>query len=86
MNAHAREYNVVGIISQCPWFQELPEKALARLAEAARIRSYRKNSYLYTSGEKGSEVYCLLAGRVRLLITSAIGQSTAQIPLPGKAN
>ncbi len=77
MNARASEYDVAGIISQSPWFQGLPEKALARLAEAARIRSYRKNSYLYTSGEMASEVYCLLSGRVRLLLTSAIGQEYA---------
>ncbi len=55
----------------------IPEQALARLAEGARIRSYRKNSYLYSTGEQGSEVYCLLAGRVRLLMTSAIGQEYA---------
>ncbi|MGI9249544.1 MAG: Crp/Fnr family transcriptional regulator, partial [Woeseiaceae bacterium] len=77
MNAHAHEYDVAGIISRSPWFQGLPEKELSHLAEAARIRSYRKNSYLYTSGEMGSEVYCLLSGRVRLLLTSAIGQEYA---------
>jgi CRP-like cAMP-binding protein len=77
MNAPAREYNVAEIIAQSTWFQGLSDKALARLAEAARVRSYRKNSYLYTSGEKGSEVYCLLSGRVRLLLTSAIGQEYA---------
>ena len=77
MNAPTREYDVAEIISQSPWFQDLPEKALARLAEAARIRSFHKNSYLYTSGEKGTEVYCLLTGRVRLLLTSAIGQEYA---------
>jgi len=77
MNAHAREYNVAEIIARSPWFQGLSDNALARLAEAARIRSYRKNSYLYTSGEMGSEVYCLLSGRVRLLLTSAIGQEYA---------
>jgi CRP/FNR family cyclic AMP-dependent transcriptional regulator len=77
MQANVRDYDIAGIISQSPWFQGLPEKALTRLAEAARIRSFRKKSYLYTSGEKGSEVYCLLAGRVRLLLTSAIGQEYA---------
>lgn len=77
MKSHASEYDVAGIISQSPWFQGLPEKVLTRLAEAARIRSYRKNSYLYTSGEKGSEIYCILSGRVRLLLTSAIGQEYA---------
>jgi len=43
MNARTREYDVAEIISQSPWFQDLPEKALARLAEAARIRSFHKN-------------------------------------------
>jgi hypothetical protein len=38
MKAHARDYDIAGIISQSSWFQGLPEKALTRLAEAARIR------------------------------------------------
>lgn len=77
MKVNAREYDIAGIISQSPWFQGLPEKSLARLTDAARIRSFRKNSYLYTSGELGSEIYCILSGRVRLLLTSAIGQEYA---------
>jgi CRP/FNR family cyclic AMP-dependent transcriptional regulator len=77
MKANTRDYDIASIISQSPWFQGVPEKALARLAEAARIRSFRKNSYLYTSGETGSEIYCILSGRVRLLLTSAIGQEYA---------
>ncbi len=77
MTAETQDYDIVGIISQSSWFEGLPEQALARLAEGARIRSYRKNSYLYSTGEQGSEVYCLLAGRVRLLMTSAIGQEYA---------
>jgi CRP-like cAMP-binding protein len=77
MKAQAGDYDLAGIISDSPWFQGLPEKPLARLIESARVRSYRKNSYLYTSGEMGSEVFCLLSGRVRLLLTSAIGQEYA---------
>ncbi len=77
MKVNARDYDIAGIISQSPWFQELPEKALTRLTEAAKVRTFRKNSYLYTSGEKGSEIFCILAGRVRLLLTSAIGQEYA---------
>jgi CRP/FNR family cyclic AMP-dependent transcriptional regulator len=77
MKVNARDYDIAGIISESPWFQGLPDDALARLAEAARVRSFRKNSYLYTSGETGSEIYCILSGRVRLLLTSAIGQEYA---------
>jgi CRP/FNR family cyclic AMP-dependent transcriptional regulator len=77
MIANVSDYDVAGIISQSPWFQGLPEKALSRLVEVARIRTFRKNSYLYTSGEIGTEIYCILSGRVRLLLTSAIGQEYA---------
>jgi CRP/FNR family cyclic AMP-dependent transcriptional regulator len=77
MKVNASDYDIAGIISESPWFQGLPDDALARLAEAARVRSFRKNSYLYTSGEIGSEIYCILSGRVRLLLTSAMGQEYA---------
>ena len=57
-----REHGTVGVISRSPWFDGLPDTAHERLAEAARIRSYRKNSYLYTTGETSSDVYCILSG------------------------
>lgn len=77
MNADARDYDIVGIIAHAPWFSDLPAAARQRLVEAARIRSYRKNSFLYTTGEKSTEIYCILSGRVRMLLTSAIGQEYA---------
>jgi CRP-like cAMP-binding protein len=77
MNTDVRDYDIAGIVSRSPWFAELPNEALGRLAEAARIRTYRKNSYLYTTGEIGSEVFCVLSGRIRLMLTSAIGQEYA---------
>ncbi len=77
MTEQNNDYNIVEIIAQSPWFDGLPDQALARLADGARIRSYRKRSYLYSTGEQSSEVYCILAGRVRMLMTSAIGQEYA---------
>ena len=50
MKTHARDYDVAGIISRSPWFEGLPDEPIARLIESARVRSYRKNSYLYTCG------------------------------------
>ena len=76
-HTNVREHDIVGVISRSPWFDGLPDTAHARLAETARIRSYRKNSYLYTTGETSSDVFCILSGRVRLLISSAIGQEYA---------
>jgi CRP-like cAMP-binding protein len=47
------------------------------LTESAHVRTYRKNSYLYTIGEASNDVYCIASGRVRLLLSSAIGQEYA---------
>jgi len=77
MNADVRDFDIVAIISRSPWFTGLPEDAHRRLAEGARIRSYRKNSYLYSIGETSSDIYCVLSGRVRMLLSSAIGQEYA---------
>lgn len=77
MSADIKDHDIVGVVSRSPWFRKLPGQAHERLAESARIRSYRKNSYLYTTGEKSTEIYCILEGRVRMLLTSAIGQEYA---------
>ena len=77
MAADVQDFDVPAIISRSPWFQGLSSAAHKRLADAARIRSYRKNSYLYTTGETSGDVYCMLSGRLRLLLASAIGQEYA---------
>jgi CRP-like cAMP-binding protein len=77
LNADVENYDIVEIISGSSWFSDLPVECVARLAEAARVRSYRKSSYLYTNGEIGTDIFCILAGRIRLMLTSAIGQEYA---------
>jgi CRP-like cAMP-binding protein len=77
MTADNNGHDLAGAIHRSPWFEGLPEKAHQRLADAASIHSYRKNSYLYTIGEAGNDVYCILSGRVRLLLSSTIGQEYA---------
>ncbi len=69
--------DIVRVIAQSPWFEDLPGDAHRHLAEFARVRSYQKRSCLYTTGEMGSDVYCILEGRIRLLLTSALGQEYA---------
>ena len=75
--ASAQDFDVVGVIARSPWFAGLPDAAHQQLAAAARIRQYRKGSYLFSAGESGSNVFCILTGRVRLLIISAVGQEFA---------
>lgn len=77
MGAKEAKYDNDAIIALSPWFESLPENVRARLAEAGRIRTFQKNSYLFTSGEFCTEVFCILSGSVRLLLTSAIGQEYA---------
>jgi CRP-like cAMP-binding protein len=77
MNSGVQDHDIVGVISRSPWFAGLPSAAHDSLAEAARIRSYRKHSYLFTTGEMTSDIFCVLSGRIRLMITSALGQEFA---------
>ena len=77
MASEKPHHDSVGIISRSPWFEGLPERAHLLLAEAARIHHYRKSAYLYTTGEASKDVYCILSGRVRLLLSSTIGQEFA---------
>ena len=71
------DHDIVAVIARSSWFAGLPDEAHARLAAAARIREYSKGSYLFSAGETGTNVFCILAGRVRVLITSVVGQEFA---------
>lgn len=70
----SNQIDVPEIIRQSPWFQGIPEEAIGKLAKAAKIEKYAKNSFLFCAGEITKSVYCLLEGRVRVSIVSSIGQ------------
>ena len=77
MSANVQEFDAAKAISRSPWFNGLPDAALQQLESAARIRSYPKGSFLYNTGEKSGDVYCILSGRIRMLLSSTIGQEYA---------
>jgi CRP/FNR family cyclic AMP-dependent transcriptional regulator len=77
MTKDVLDYDIAAVVSRCPWFKGLPAEAQKQLSDSARIRSYRKNSYLYTTGEFHGAIFCILSGRIRLLLTSTIGQEYA---------
>ena len=85
MPAEPQDHDVVAVIARSPWFEGLPDDAHQQLATAARVRSYRKGSYLFAAGETSTNVYCILSGRIRLLITSALGQEFAITDLHSEA-
>ncbi|NCF73142.1 MAG: helix-turn-helix domain-containing protein [Gammaproteobacteria bacterium] len=77
MTAEKKGYDLPGVVFRSPWFEGLPERAHLRLAEAASVHHYSKSAYLYSTGEASKDVYCILSGRVRLLLSSTIGQEFA---------
>lgn len=77
MPAEQQDHDVVAVIARSPWFAGLPDAAHQQLADAGRIRACKKGSHLFSAGEISTSVYCVLTGRVRLLITSALGQEFA---------
>ncbi|ARN75049.1 Crp/Fnr family transcriptional regulator [Oceanicoccus sagamiensis] len=66
MKCEKNETHIYEEVSRCVWFKDLPDSELEALATAARIKYYSTNSYLYTIGEKTTDVFCLLSGHVRI--------------------
>ena len=77
MASDAPHHDIVGIISRSPLFDGLPAEALQRLANQSHVRTLDKNAYLYTIGDSCCDVFCILSGRVRLLLSSELGQEFA---------
>lgn len=77
MTSDTEGHDILAVIGRSPWFEGLPGDAHSRLAQNARIRSYHKGSHLFTAGEITTDIYCVLDGRIRVMITSALGQEFA---------
>ncbi len=69
--------DVAGIIDRSPWFKELPSEAKQKLVAAAKIEKYPKNSFLFCVGDVTQRVHCLIGGRIRVSVTSPLGQEFA---------
>ncbi len=70
-----------GIVQRCPWFEGVPPKGLAQLTEAAKFKSCPVGSCLYSIGDASNSIFCVLDGRIRLSITSALGHEFTIIDL-----
>ncbi len=69
--------DIQAIVSRSPWFSELSGEGMQQLVDASQIRVYEKNAYLYRTGDVSGDVYCVLSGRIRLFLTSTLGQEYA---------
>ncbi|GAA6136243.1 hypothetical protein NBRC116188_30330 [Oceaniserpentilla sp. 4NH20-0058] len=74
MTQHTQDYDIAQIISNAPWFRDLPEDAKNTLITAARLEKHPKNSFLYAAGDIALKVHCLVEGRIRAILTSPQGQ------------
>ena len=66
-------------IEDSSWFEGAPPEVLNRLADAASVRLFPANSFLWSLGEANTEVFGVLSGRVRISVSSAMGQDFAII-------
>lgn len=67
------------LVAQSPWFQDLPEEALAELAGAAGFKDLPVGSYIYEQGRPTREIFCIVEGRVRVSLLSPNGHEFALI-------
>jgi len=59
------------------WFRDIPEERLAQLVKLAKIKEYSTNSFLFFGGDITTDIYYLLSGRLRISVTSSVGQEFA---------
>ena len=62
-----------------PWFDNLPQEALAELADAAGYKDLPVGSYIYEQGRPTTEIFCIVEGRVRVSLLSPNGHEFALI-------
>lgn len=61
-------------IATSKWFEGAPDDVLDRLAEAASYKQVAADYYLWSMGEGNTEVFGVVSGRVRMHVTSSMGQ------------
>ena len=61
-------------IKNCGWFKAVPEQGLESLVKSARLKHFDNDQYLYRLGQQSDYVYGVVAGFVRIKISSVDGQ------------
>jgi CRP-like cAMP-binding protein len=81
MSGSEKQFDIAAIITAAPWFREATDSALQTLIDAAKVRHIKTDEHIFCLGDKLTEVYMVLAGRVRLNITSSLGQEFALVDM-----
>lgn len=65
---------VAETLKEVPLFQELSPEELARVAEAARERTYPRNSVILFEDDPGDALFVVLAGQVKVVLIGEDGR------------
>jgi CRP/FNR family cyclic AMP-dependent transcriptional regulator len=66
--------DIYDFIAASSWFEEAPESVLDKLTKASKLKRFHANSYLWSMGESNTEIFGVLTGRVRMYVSSPMGQ------------
>ena len=62
------------VVKKSSWFDQLPDSAIAQLIAKAFIKTYDADQFLYLVGDSPEYLYCVRSGRIRISVSSSIGQ------------
>jgi len=76
--------DVTGILRKTSLLRSVPAEDLKALADASRLRSFRRGQIVFTTSDPGDTVIVVVSGRVKVTVRSADGgELTLAIILPG---
>jgi CRP/FNR family transcriptional regulator, cyclic AMP receptor protein len=76
--------DVTAVLRHTGLFGSAPDGNLAAVAEASRLRAFRRGQVVFTTGDPGDTLIVVLAGRVKVVVRSADGgELTLTIIGPG---
>jgi CRP-like cAMP-binding protein len=76
--------DVTGALRHTGLFGSAPDDNLAAVAEASRLRAFRRGQVVFTTGDPGDTLIVVLTGRVKVVVRSADGgELTLTIIGPG---
>jgi len=64
----------IDFLRSCYLFSDVDNQVLEELLEFAKIKSHPPSTVLFYQGEKGSQLYVILSGRVQINVTSKAGK------------
>src|SRR5215471_10643175 len=65
--------DVIGVLRQTDLLRSLTPADLEAVAEASRLRTFRRGQVVFTTGDPGDTLIMVISGRVKVVVRSADG-------------